>query len=142
MESDAPGPARLQARPAQALTRHGLPLMTRLLIRPAQARLPAAVVQAASNASACRRDTQLRSRQNPVNIDVTRAQRCAGKQNVNHYFIGAEHTMNQINVETNVVETEANELQSLAIAQADAVVELNSAQLFLVGGGQGINLLI
>lgn len=50
--------------------------------------------------------------------------------------------MNQINVETNVVETEANELQSLAIAQADAVVELNSAQLFLVGGGQGINLLI
>jgi hypothetical protein len=39
--------------------------------------------------------------------------------------------MNQISVETNVIETETAELQT---AQ-DAIVELNSAQLMLVGGG-------
>jgi hypothetical protein len=92
----------------------------------------------ASNASACRRDAQLRARQNPTNIAVTRAPLCAGKQNLNHYFIGAEHTMNQISVETSVVETETNQVQTLAVAQADALIELSSAQLFLVGGGCGV----
>jgi len=50
--------------------------------------------------------------------------------------------MNQISVETCVVETETNQLQALAVAQADALIELNSAQLFLIGGGSGINVLV
>ena len=49
--------------------------------------------------------------------------------------------MNQISVETSVVEIETNELQALAVAQAEAIVELNSAQLILVGGGNGISVL-
>ncbi len=43
--------------------------------------------------------------------------------------------MNQITVEANVLETEATELQALAMQTADAIVELNAAQLLLVGGG-------
>jgi hypothetical protein len=50
----------------------------------------------------------------------------------------AEPTMNQITVETNIVETEAAELQALAIQTADAILELNAAQLMLVGGGSTI----
>ena len=46
--------------------------------------------------------------------------------------------MNQITVESNVVETEATELQALAIQTADAMLELNAAQLMLVGGGSTI----
>jgi len=46
--------------------------------------------------------------------------------------------MNQISVETSVVETETNQVQTLAVAQADALIELSSAQLFLVGGGCGV----
>jgi hypothetical protein len=49
-----------------------------------------------------------------------------------------EPTMNQITVESNVVETEATELQALAIQTADAMLELNAAQLMLVGGGSVI----
>ena len=46
--------------------------------------------------------------------------------------------MNQIIVETNVIETETTELQALAMQAADAIVELNATQLTLVGGGQAI----
>jgi len=46
--------------------------------------------------------------------------------------------MNQITVEATLVETEATELQALAMQAADAMVELNAAQLMLVGGGMGI----
>ena len=49
-----------------------------------------------------------------------------------------EPTMNPITVESNVVETEATELQALAIQTADAMLELNAAQLMLVGGGSTI----
>lgn len=49
--------------------------------------------------------------------------------------------MNQFNIETNVVETETHELQTLAMIQADAVVELNCSQLMLIGGGTGISLI-
>jgi hypothetical protein len=49
--------------------------------------------------------------------------------------------MNQITIETNV-EIEAGELQALAAKQAEeAIAELNSAQLALVGGGLGIGIL-
>ena len=46
-----------------------------------------------------------------------------------------ELTMNQITVETNVIESEATEVQALAMQAADALVELNASQLTLVGGG-------
>jgi uncharacterized protein len=44
--------------------------------------------------------------------------------------------MNQISVESNVVEIECNEPSALSITQMeDAITELNSAQLLLIGGG-------
>jgi uncharacterized protein YukE len=46
--------------------------------------------------------------------------------------------MNQITVETNVIEAEATELQALAMQVADTIVELNASQLMLVGGGTAI----
>jgi hypothetical protein len=51
-------------------------------------------------------------------------------------FTGLEHNMNQIIAETNVIETE--EPQAPTGKQvAEAVTELNAAQLALVGGGTG-----
>jgi molybdopterin biosynthesis enzyme MoaB len=84
---------------------------------------------------------QLRVRSTSSNILVTRAQARARSKNLNHYITRAEHTMNQISVETSVVETETNE-QTLAIAQKDAIVELSATQLILVGGGTGVTVLI
>ena len=50
--------------------------------------------------------------------------------------------MNQI-IETNVIELETSELKALVAKQTeDAITELNSAQLMLVGGGSGTILLI
>jgi hypothetical protein len=46
--------------------------------------------------------------------------------------------MNHITVEATIVETEATELQALAMRAADAIVELNASQLMLVGGGQAV----
>jgi hypothetical protein len=46
---------------------------------------------------------------------------------------GAERTMNQIIADTNVIETEASELQTLQTEEA--ILELSSAQLMMVGGG-------
>jgi len=49
--------------------------------------------------------------------------------------------MNQIS-ETNVIETEASELQALAAMQAEeAFAELSASQLLLVGGGSGTAIL-
>ncbi|HWY72023.1 MAG TPA: hypothetical protein VNW98_00155 [Burkholderiaceae bacterium] len=46
--------------------------------------------------------------------------------------------MNHINVETNVVEAQTSELQTLLAKQTEeAIAELNSSQLALVGGGCG-----
>jgi len=51
--------------------------------------------------------------------------------------------MNQISVETNVVETETNELQGFGVTPAaDAIKELSCAQLSLVGGGLCVVLLM
>jgi hypothetical protein len=50
--------------------------------------------------------------------------------------------MNQITIETNVVATEINEVQGIALKQAEeTLAELNSAQLALVGGGSAIIIL-
>ncbi len=58
-------------------------------------------------------------------------------------FNGAENFMNQINIESNVVDSEINELLILNAAQTEeAMTELNSAQLSLVGGGLGVAVLI
>ncbi len=47
--------------------------------------------------------------------------------------------MNQINADTSVVEIDSGELPSLSIEQIeDAITELNSTQLALIGGGCGI----
>ena len=44
--------------------------------------------------------------------------------------------MTYITAEANVVQTEVSELQALAAIQADdAITELSSAQLLMVGGG-------
>jgi hypothetical protein len=45
--------------------------------------------------------------------------------------------MNEISVETNVIEIEATDLQTLATKHAQEIVELNSTQLALIGGGTG-----
>ncbi len=45
--------------------------------------------------------------------------------------------MNQTIVDINVVETEATDLQALATKHAQEILELNSAQLSLIGGGCG-----
>jgi hypothetical protein len=46
--------------------------------------------------------------------------------------------MNQITIETNAIETETSELQAFVTKQMqEAVIELNSCQLALVGGGGG-----
>jgi uncharacterized protein len=51
--------------------------------------------------------------------------------------------MNQISMESNVVEFESNELSMLSAAQMEeAITELNSIQLALIGGGCGIAVLI
>jgi hypothetical protein len=49
----------------------------------------------------------------------------------------AERTMNYISAEANlVVETESNDIQLLDVRQTeDAITELSSAQLRMVGGG-------
>jgi hypothetical protein len=50
---------------------------------------------------------------------------------------GLEHNMNHI--ELNAVEADITESQALVIKQTEeAITELNSAQLILVGGGSGI----
>jgi len=47
--------------------------------------------------------------------------------------------MNQITIETNLVNDETTELQALAAKQVEeAIAELNLSQLALVGGGNGI----
>jgi hypothetical protein len=46
--------------------------------------------------------------------------------------------MNQITIETNVVDFETAELQAIAAKQTEeAIAELKLSQLALVGGGQG-----
>jgi hypothetical protein len=45
--------------------------------------------------------------------------------------------MNQITVETNVVEIETIEQTLLDRQMEDAIAELNSSQLALIGGGTG-----
>jgi hypothetical protein len=45
--------------------------------------------------------------------------------------------MNQTTVQTNVVDIEATDLQALATKHAQEILELNSAQLALIGGGSG-----
>jgi hypothetical protein len=55
---------------------------------------------------------------------------------------GRSETMNHISAEANVIEAEVNELQALAAAHTDeAITELSSAQLLMVGGGSGIAIL-
>jgi hypothetical protein len=50
--------------------------------------------------------------------------------------------MNQVSVETNVIESEASELSAVVAAQnIEMFGELSSAQLALVGGGCGIAIL-
>lgn len=47
--------------------------------------------------------------------------------------------MNQISIETNAAEYETAELQAMTAKQIEeAIAELNSTQLALVGGGSGI----
>ncbi len=47
--------------------------------------------------------------------------------------------MNQITVEMNIVEADTSEVQALLVKQTEeAIAELNSAQLALVGGGSAI----
>jgi len=48
----------------------------------------------------------------------------------------AERTMNQTTVDANVIEFEATDLQALATKHAQEIVELNFAQLALIGGGE------
>jgi hypothetical protein len=49
---------------------------------------------------------------------------------------GAEPTMNQIIANANVVETEVSDLQTLQTEEA--ILELSSAQLMMVGGGGNV----
>jgi hypothetical protein len=44
--------------------------------------------------------------------------------------------MNQTTVDANVIEFEATDLQALATKHAQEIVELNFAQLALIGGGE------
>jgi hypothetical protein len=71
----------------------------------------------------------LQTQSNCINIRSTRAA-MREQTNILH---GAERTMNQIIADTNVVETEVSELQTLQME--DALFELSSAQLMMVGGG-------
>jgi hypothetical protein len=67
-------------------------------------------------------------------MTVTRAL----KRGHHKLFYRAERTMNHITVEANVVEIEVRALQYSAAKQIeDAISELNSSQLALVGGGSG-----
>jgi hypothetical protein len=67
-------------------------------------------------------------------MTVTRALKCEHHK----LLYRAERTMNHITVEANVVEVEVRALQSSAAKQIeDAISELNSSQLALVGGGSG-----
>jgi hypothetical protein len=61
------------------------------------------------------------------------------REQANTKLHGAERTMNMITIEANVIETEVTGLQSLATPQSDdAILELSSAQLLMVGGGASI----
>ena len=77
---------------------------------------------------------ELKTQSNSATMPSTRAMKREQIQQTQR----PEPTMNQITVESNVVETEATELQALAIQTADAMLELNAAQLMLVGGGSTI----
>jgi hypothetical protein len=50
---------------------------------------------------------------------------------------GPERTMNHINAEMNVIEVEVVESQTLSAVE-DAITELSSTQLMMVGGGGSV----
>jgi hypothetical protein len=81
---------------------------------------------------------ELKTQPNSATIGATRAR--TREQHTKPQW--AERKMNQI-IETNVVELETSELNALIARQTeDAITELNSAQLMLVGGGSATILLI